>query len=238
MTKKKNIASKLVLVLFVLTLISCCLLGSTFARYVSGGTGSASVGIAKWDVGMAEGSMTIDVDKISPKKEAATDDNETTPRQNIAVAATVLATITNNSDVSADVTVTVSDYKAILVTNAAFSESGWEKDKKPSQAEMMDTVQLQFGKSANAQTQPTTWSTVNNATSFSVCNDTLAAKTSTTAASICIWYRVIWESQDDNTKVDDADAFDTWIGQNVTSISANLSFSAVQGSELPTTQGN
>ena len=50
MTQKKNIASKLVLVLFVLTLLSCCLLGSTFARYVSGGTGSASVGIAKWDV--------------------------------------------------------------------------------------------------------------------------------------------------------------------------------------------
>ena len=29
MTQKKNIASKLVLVLFVLTLLSCCLLGST-----------------------------------------------------------------------------------------------------------------------------------------------------------------------------------------------------------------
>lgn len=237
MTKKKNIASKLVLVLFVLTLISCCLLGSTFARYVSGGTGSASVGIAKWDVGMAEGSMTIDVDKISPKKEAATDDNATTPRQNIAVAAKVLAKITNNSDVKADVTVTLSGYSVKMIGSAVFSDAdvGWKTAKKPSQAEFMDTVQLQFGTSADAQTQPTTWSTVNNATSFSVYNDTLAAKTSTTAASICIWYRVIWESQDDNKKVDDADAFDTWIGQNVTSISANLSFSAVQFSELPTT---
>ena len=55
MTKKKNIASKLVLVLFVLTLISCCLLGSTFARYVSGGTGSASVGIAKWEIDITGG---------------------------------------------------------------------------------------------------------------------------------------------------------------------------------------
>ena len=86
MTKKKNIASKLVLVLFVLTLISCCLLGSTFARYVSSGTGSASIGIAKWDVTGLPDSASISVTKISPKKEAATDDNATTPRQNIAVA--------------------------------------------------------------------------------------------------------------------------------------------------------
>ena len=238
MTKKKNIASKLVLVLFVLTLISCCLLGSTFARYVSGGTGSASIGIAKWDVSGLSDSMDISVTKISPKKEAATETNKTTPRQNIAVAATALATITNHSDVDADVTVTVSGYQATLVTNAEFSETGWETDKKPSQAEFMDTVQLQFGTSADAQTQPTTWSTVNNTTSFSVYNNPLAAKTENATASICIWYRVVWESQDDNKKVDDADAFDTWIGQNVTSISANLSFSAVQGSELPTTQGN
>lgn len=236
MTKKKNIASKLVLVLFVLTLISCCLLGSTFARYVSSGTGSASVGIAKWDVTGLPDSASISVTKISPKKEAATDDNATTPRQNIAVDATVLATITNNSDVSADVTVTLSGLSFKKGENVVtFGTTGWATDSKPSQAEMMDTVQLQFGTSANAQTQPTTWSTVNNATSFSVYNQTLGAKTSGTAASICIWYRVIWESQDDNTKVDDADAFDTWIGQNVTSISANLSFSAVQASELPTT---
>ena len=233
MTKKKNIASKLVLVLFVLTLISCCLLGSTFARYVSSGTGSASVGIAKWDVTGLPDSASISVTKISPKKEAATDDNATTPRQNIAVDATVLATITNNSDVSADVTVTLSGLSFKKGENVVtFGTTGWATDSKPSQAEMMDTVQLQFGTSANEQTQPTTWSTVNSTTSFEVYKDTLGVG-STTSTQICIWYRVIWESQDDNAKVDDADAFDTWIGENVTKISANITFSAVQGSELP-----
>ena len=233
MTKKKNIASKLVLVLFVLTLISCCLLGSTIARYVSSGTGSASVGIAKWDVTGLPDSASISVTKISPKKEAATDDNATTPRQNIAVDATVLATITNNSDVSADVTVTLSGLSFKKGENVVtFGTTGWATDSKPSQAEMMDTVQLQFGTSANEQTQPTTWSTVNSTTSFEVYKDTLGVG-STTSTQICIWYRVIWESQDDNAKVDDADAFDTWIGENVTKISANITFSAVQGSELP-----
>ena len=234
MTKKKNIASKLVLVLFVLTLISCCLLGSTFARYVSSGSGSASIGIAKWDVTGLPDSASISVTKISPAEEAADGENATTPRQNVAVAATALATITNKSDVEADVTVTLSGYKVEMVGNAVFSDEdvGWKTAKIPSQAEFMDTVQLQFGTSANGQTQPTTWSTVNSTTSFEVYKGTLGVG-STTSTQICIWYRVIWESQDDNTKVDDADAFDTWIGQNVTSISATLSFSAVQGSEKP-----
>ena len=176
--------------------------------------------------------MGITVDKISPAEEEAAAENATTPRKNVAVAATALATITNKSDVEADVTVTVSDYKVTLVTNVKFSETGWETDKKPSQAEFMDTVQLQFGTSADAQTQPTTWSTVDSTTSFEVYKNTLGVG-STTSTQICIWYRVVWESQDDNAKVDDADKFDTWIGKNVTKISANITFSAVQGSEQP-----
>ena len=236
MTKKKNIASKLVLVLFVLTLISCCLLGSTFARYVSSGSASASIGIAKWDVSGLSDSMNISVDKISPAEEEAAAENATTPRKNVAVAATALATITNKSDVEADVTVTLSGYSVNMIGDAVFSDAdvGWKIAKKPSQAEFMDTVQLQFGTSANAQTQPTTWSTVDNKeTSFTVYSDTLGIG-STNATQIAIWYRVIWESQDNNTNVDDADKFDTWIGENVESISATLSFSAVQGSERPT----
>lgn len=85
MTKKKNIASKLVLVLFVLTLISCCLLGSTFARYVSSGTGSASIDIAKWDIditgGGTGGSTTVTFGDLSPSmaefSNSSTRSNET-----------------------------------------------------------------------------------------------------------------------------------------------------------------
>ena len=50
MVKKKRIVSKLILALVVLTAISCCFLGSTFARYTSGGSGASSVDVAKWDV--------------------------------------------------------------------------------------------------------------------------------------------------------------------------------------------
>ena len=50
MKQKSRIVSKLFAALVILTLISCCFLGSTFARYTSKSTGTASVGVAKWDV--------------------------------------------------------------------------------------------------------------------------------------------------------------------------------------------
>ena len=237
MTKKKNIASKLVLVLFVLTLISCCLLGSTFARYVSGGTGSASVGIAKWDVGMAEGSMTIDVTKISPSQEEKGTHNGEDPRKHMTTPAEAIATITNNSDVSAYVTVTLSDLSFKKgdqsVDFGTTDLTSWtDGTSKPSQKDMMDTVQLQFAAlTTNATPSDTDWEAVNDATSFQVYYGELAAKAdNTTAASIYIWFRVVWESQDGT---DYADKLDTWIGQNVETISATLSYTAVQFSELP-----
>lgn len=59
MTNKKSIVSKLLLGLVLLTLISCCFLGSTFARYTSGGSGSASTGIANWSIDITGGGCRI-----------------------------------------------------------------------------------------------------------------------------------------------------------------------------------
>ena len=228
MTKKKNIASKLVLVLFVLTLISCCLLGSTFAKYVSGGTGSASVGIAKWDVSGLSDSMDISVTKISPDDAEKGTHNGEDPRTHMAKPAEAIATITNKSDVEADVTVTLSDLSFKKGENVVtFGTTGWETDGKPSQAEMMKTVQLQFTTVASPDENDWQALTYNADGSYKVYNGTLATGGS---AAVSIWFRVVWVSQDGTNY---ADELDTWIGQNVTSISATLSFSAVQGSEKP-----
>ena len=66
MTKKKNLIARICGLLIVLTLISCCFLGSTFARYTSTGTGTASVAVAKWDIQVkangAAGSTLLDED--------------------------------------------------------------------------------------------------------------------------------------------------------------------------------
>ena len=66
MTQKKSIASKLLLAAIALTLISFCFLGSTFARYTSSNGGQASLNVAKWDVSMGEGSISVDFEKLSP----------------------------------------------------------------------------------------------------------------------------------------------------------------------------
>ena len=54
---KKRILTRVLIVIAALTLLSCCFLGSTFARYVTSAGGSGTVGVAKWDVsGTAEAS--------------------------------------------------------------------------------------------------------------------------------------------------------------------------------------
>lgn len=231
MTKKKNIASKLVLVLFVLTLISCCLLGSTFARYVSSGTASASIGIAKWDVSGLSDSVDISVDKISPSQDVKGTHNEDDPRTHMAKPAEAIATITNNSDVSADVTVTLSglSFKKdnAEVQFGSTDLTAWAEGSKPSQADMMKTVQLQFTTVASPDENDWNALTYNADGSYKVYNGTLATGGS---AAVSIWFRVVWVSQDGKSY---ADELDTWIGQNVETISATLSYTAVQGSEQP-----
>ena len=231
MTKKKNIASKLVLVLFVLTLISCCLLGSTFARYVSGGSASASIGIAKWDVTGFSDSMGITVDKISPSQDEKGTHNGDDPRTHMTTPAAAIATITNNSDVEADVTVTLSglSFKKdnAEVQFGSNDLTAWAEGSKPSQADMMKTVQLQFATVASPKENDWEALTYNADGSYEVYNGTLATGGS---AAVSIWFRVVWVSQDGTNY---ADELDTWIGQNVETISATLSYTAVQGSEQP-----
>lgn len=232
MTKKKNIASKLVLVLFVLTLISCCLLGSTFARYVSSGTGSASIDIAKWDVSGFSDSMGITVDKISPSQDKKGEHDGDNPRKHMTTPAEAIATITNNSDVSAKVTVTLSglsfEKDGLAVGFGESDLTSWtEGTSKPSQSDMMKTVQLQFATVASPKENDWKALTYNADGSYKVYNGTLATGGS---AAVSIWFRVVWVSQDGTSY---ADELDTWIGQNVETISATLSYTAEQHSELP-----
>ena len=234
MTKKKNIASKLVLVLFVLTLISCCLLGSTFARYVSGGSASASIGIAKWDVDFEDGNgnaaaTTLSVANISPDDEKYQNGTTRTHSTTPALA----ALIKNNSEVHADVTVTLDDitFKAVN-GNAITGGAGiQEEGNMPSYGEMKNTVMLQIYVSESEVTNfgSVTWEYV----SSEEVNVEKSAELEK-GESLYVYYRVEWKSADSLGGAT-ADYLDTWIGQNVESISATLSYTAVQGSELPTT---
>lgn len=223
MTKKKNIASKLVLVLFVLTLISCCLLGSTFARYVSGGTGSASIGIAKWDIDFANGSsgdtLEFSFDKLSPEmREWSSTDADGWRRNDCGV--TYLGSIQNKSEVSAEVSFAQS---ALTYTGTALGEGlfGDSMDKAPNAGQMNDVFTLNlYYNSTGAYSDYTTV-------------ETSPSVTLATGQSVYLFANLTWTSLDKYGAVV-ADAVDTWIGENITEVGASISWTAVQASEQPT----
>ena len=226
MTQKKNIASKLVLVLFVLTLLSCCLLGSTFARYVSGGNGSASVGIAKWDVNVDTSvESTIKFDKLSPSMDAAASGANRTHSTGLVK----VAEITNSGEVDAEVTITVGEIDFAGITFGNGYE--WQTDKvagdgpSEAQVEALFSIKLYY-------TTEKTAATDNEITSGTA----ITAKLAKDGGIFYIWAEVTWTSTDlQNGGTTFGDAIDTWVGKNVKTISYSLAYTAVQASELPTT---
>lgn len=209
MTKRKNVVSKMLLLVLILTLISCCFLGSTFARYTSSGSGTGTMEVAKWDVSHGEGNIDVTFAELSPSKEAYADSVRTH-----STGKTLVATINNKGDVGALVTVTAGE--VVVNTESAYSD--------PTEAEVKEvfSIKLWFGTTngaENATTEITSGST----------EITLDA----TDGVIYIYAEVIWTSDTDTIKGADADARDTWIGENVTSVSYAISYKAVQNTELP-----
>lgn len=238
MKQKSRIASKLFAVLVVLTLISCCFLGTTFARYTSRQSGDASVGVAVWDIGTSkEGDLDIAVDKLSPSDdEFIKETHNTAPRENsLTNGITQLVTITNNSDVDALVTVTIGeltyawqDGKAtgFVTGEQAYSWSnGNLNGTGVSKEQAVAVLTIKFYWDASGADEITTGE-----------NKRLSAKTSDSAASCSIYYEVTWTSYDANAETADLpDAIDTWLGENLASIGCTISYTAVQASEQPTT---
>ena len=228
MTQKKNIASKLVLVLFVLTLLSCCLLGSTFARYVSSGNGSASVGIAKWDVNV-DTSVESDIqfDKLSPSMAAAA--SASGANRTNSTGLVKVAEITNSGEVDAEVTIRVGeiDFAGVTFGNGYV----WQNDKVAGNGPSEEQVKALFSIKLYYTTEDTA-ATNNEITSGAAIGTKLAKN----GGTFYIWAEVTWTSTDQqNGGTTFGDAVDTWVGEKVTTISYSLAYTAVQASELPTT---
>ncbi len=223
---KKRILTRVLIVIAALTLLSCCFLGSTFAKYVTDETGSAQVGVAKWDIDVevpaASGgtsAVTVNTSKLSPDD---TDyDSEThgaTPRSHTSDKFLV-AIVTNNSDVKATITVSAGDTATCNVMEGAEDQDGYV-DKS---TEAAACFSIKFYTSDTNDAEKAT---------KELASETLDAKTADPADAIFIFAEVTWESQD--TAQESGDTLDTWIGQYVTSVSWTLTYKAVQASELPT----
>lgn len=224
MTKKRGIFSKLFFSVVMLTLISCCFLGSTFARYTSGGSATGTLEVAKWDVKNTKESLNVTFDQLSPSKEAYVG----TPRTN-TTGQKAVATITNSGEVNALVTFTFG------AAQVKFAEGwDWEKEEEPTDdpyttavASLEDfkkivTVQWYYNDTEDNEEDATEWDEAARA-GF----DLAPGKT------VYIYAEVIWTSDDETVTGEAADKRDTWIGQYVESVTYPISYTAVQNTQRP-----
>ena len=223
--------------LVVLTLISGCFVGTTLARYASQGSGSATTSVANWRVSIT-GEAVSDSDSasmafsdLSPSDEEWSSSGATRKH---STDKKLVATIVNAGEVDATVTVSVDTavdnvkvYGLGSDSNAASTTevSSWGKYSKAIVLGLF-TVDLYYGTTTGA----------NNAT------NTITSGTALTTLgkgnTYYIYAEVTWTTadsgEDDGTA---GDALDTWVGNNVGSIVYNLSYTAVQASEVPADAG-
>lgn len=212
MTQKRKLVSKLFVAVVVLTLVSCCFLASTFARYTSGGGGTGTVEVATWAIsGPGAGGINATFDKLSPSKAAYVD----TPRTH-STAPVLVATIKNTGDVDALVTLTTG---ASTITEPTGGWGGYSD----SEIEGLFTIALYTSTTNGAA------DSVDGLTAYT----DVAINVPATSGTLYVYAVVTWSSDYDTVKGEAADARDTWVGENVTGVSFTISYTAVQNSERP-----
>lgn len=245
MTKKKSIITKLFVALVALTLISCCFLGSTFARYTSGGNGSATTNIAKWDIdisgkGVGTDSTVFSTDKFSPSHVGYSDGTDVA---NGLKEPILIATIENKGDVDAAVTIKIgdtlfygTDSKVIGGTDASATTFATTKYEWKGGALSGDGANEEQVKAALMfQFWYSTSDTWNSGTGATELTSGTGAITVETAGKLYVYANVVWVtnySDDTASGGKVMDAIDTWIGENVTKISTEISYTAVQAETL------
>lgn len=260
MTKKaKKLFLRSVAALAALTVVSCGLLGSTFARYISTSEGDAVTGIAKWDVKLDNLPDTAAImavqNKLSPDVGTF---NGTTDRVQSTGGALAL-TITNQGDVDANITVSIGSeliYYSKYSDDAQTAYDSWGSGfavaedgtiTAPSNAEANAVIKMEFAYSTDSNSVPTQdWKSLteiaaeinaeNNKTGIK-----LSAKSENAAGgSFYFFVRATWTSQDKYFYEKDPDTaekmsnlLDTWFGVKIVAVGQRITFTALQSSELP-----
>lgn len=234
MKQKTRIASKLFAALVVLTLISCCFLGTTMARYTTSDSGVASVDVARWNVSVgaegtddSSGTTVLSFDKLSPQQAPEEGKNgvKSTGRKLVATL-----NVEANTEVDVDITITLGDI-AFKDNTGADLTTTLGTAGNPSYNDCSGVFSIKFYDAA----------TDGNEIEFTDGEYTTSV-TAGTAYSLSLYAEVTWTTwykADDpagihsDWKGPNADKLDTWIGTNVGYVEWALSYTAVQGSELP-----
>lgn len=230
MTNKKKIVSRILLVIVALTLISFCFIGTTLARYTSENSGTASTGVAKWDVTITPSADAPAVfgdltPSMAEYEEGETRSNPTGRKQ--------VATLQNSGEVDAEVMLTAGtavikgalDADLTYGTGLVLDESGSFGKTAPTAADVarLFSVKLFYGTSDTASEA----AEINSGAEF-----TLA-----TGAKVYIFAEVTWTSAGSDyystQTAQYSDKLDTWVGENVETVSYTITYKAVQGEQIP-----
>lgn len=205
MTKRKNVVSKMLLLVLILTLISCCFLGSTFARYTSSGSNKGTLNVAEWNVAYENGFEAVEEAEISPSMDEYTGEVRTHTSERKLVA-----TIKNTGDVDALVELSA-------VVDVVNKIEGADATYDDEVVKGLFTVNLYTSTSNDAQ----------GATAYTKKLNVVAE-----SGVLYIFADITWTSDDESVSGTAADERDTWVGENVTSIGFTVSYTAVQNSEV------
>lgn len=268
MENKKNSKKtvKLLVVLIALLLIACSILGITLARYVTQnnqGTGGAD--IAQWNIyddddeeaPSGEGSVRA---MLSPKKDVYTTGQRT---NTVANAGTTGFRITNESDVVATVTLTLTNGIAFY-SNTADEDGTYPvvtDDNTPNDAvnnpewqnvDLDDIIHFANGDSTTYTVQVYNAEGVQQGTPPGTTEDITLNGVAATQYTFdlaaeggyvdVLIGQITWTSdlatenaESKHNGFQYGDLRDTWIGENIGSVGFAYSWSAVQGSQVPTT---
>lgn len=261
MTKKaKKLFLRSVAALAALTVVSCGLLGSTFARYISTSEGDAVTGIAKWDVKLDNkfpntAAIMAVQNKLSPDVGTF---NGTTDRVQSTGGALAL-TITNQGDVDANITVSIGSeliYYSKYSDDAQTAYDSWGSGfavaedgtiTAPSNAEANAVIKMEFAYSTDSNSVPTQdWKSLTEiAAEINAENNKTGIKLSAKSGdaeggSFYFFVRATWTSQDkyfygkdQGTAEKMSNLLDTWFGEHIVAVGQRITFTALQSSELP-----
>lgn len=195
----------MLLLVLILTLISCCFLGSTFARYTSSGSNKGTLNVAEWNVAYENGFEAVEEAEISPSMDEYTGEVRTHTSERKLVA-----TIKNTGDVDALVELSA-------VVDVVNKIEGADATYDDEVVKGLFTVNLYTSTSNDAQ----------GATAYTKKLNVVAE-----SGVLYIFADITWTSDDESVSGTAADERDTWVGENVTSIGFTVSYTAVQNSEV------
>ena len=203
---KKRILTRVLIVIAALTLLSCCFLGSTFARYVTKASGSGTVSIAEWDIDISVNdseatTTTFTFGQLSPSITGNT--------HTITATGTTALKIENKGDVSA--LVKVDDTNGLTLT--------------PDYKDGVDSSAGSANRDRFADVFSATITPLENYGSNYTGNATTGYVLPAEVGCILLSVQVTWTTI--------TDELDTWYGEWLENITVSLSLSAIQNSQIP-----